>query len=143
MMPGPPPVHARERAGLRVVVRVLHGALCARDALGVAAGLCVGQLLPGVLGCHEARAAVHHDGVLDALRRLAQVGLEQLQLEADAACLAAQHEFGVGEGQAVGVGVQRVAGDGEVVQLGPGVGQAAFSEVGIGVHWENSSEIGR
>ena len=65
---------------------------------------------------------------------LRQVGLEHFQLKADAARFAAQQEFGVGKGQAVGVGVQGVAFVGVGLQLGPGIGQAAFVEVLFGFH---------
>ncbi|MNN89625.1 hypothetical protein D3C81_2074660 [compost metagenome] len=75
--------------------------------------------------------------MLDTLRGHFQVGLEQLELESDAAGFAAQHELGIGEGEAVRVRIQRVARDGKVVELRPGVGQAAVIQVGIGFH-ENS-----
>ena len=60
---------------------------------------------------------------------LLQVGLEQLELEADAARFAAQQEFGIGEGQPAGVGVQRQPGVGVRLQRGPGVGQALVVDV--------------
>jgi hypothetical protein len=47
---------------------------------------------------------------------------------------AAQQELGVGKGQPVGVGIERVAVVGVVLQFGPGVGQAAVVELGIGFH---------
>ena len=65
---------------------------------------------------------------------LAQVGLEHFQLKADAACLAAEQEFRVGKREAISVCVQGVAVDCVVLQFRPGIGQAAFVELGIGVH---------
>ena len=61
--------------------------------------------------------------MVDAGRRQAQVGLEQLELEADAARLAPQQELGVGEGQPVGIGLQRLAAVGMGLQRGPGVAE--------------------
>jgi hypothetical protein len=69
-------------------------------------------------------AAEHDDGVLDAVRLLLEVGLEQLQLEADAARFAAQQELGVGECQAAGVRVQWQARAGVGLQGRPRVGKA-------------------
>jgi hypothetical protein len=77
----------------------------------------------------EARAAEHHHRVVDALGLLRQVGLEHLQLEADAAGLAPQQELGVGKGQPVGIGMQEFAAVGMRLQFGPGVGEAAVLEV--------------
>ena len=55
--------------------------------------------------------------------------IEHFQLHADAARFTAQQEFGVGKGQAVGVGLQHVAQIGMGLQVGPGIGQAGFVEV--------------
>ena len=47
----------------------------------------------------------------------------------DAARLAAQQEFRIGEGQPIGIGLQRIALVGVVLQFGPGIGQAALGQV--------------
>ena len=75
---------------------------------------------------------------LDAMRMLCQIGLEHLQLEADAARLAPQQELGVGKGQAVGVGLQRVATVGMGLKVGPGVGDALLAQVLCVFHAESS-----
>jgi hypothetical protein len=59
---------------------------------------------------------------------LGQIGLEHFELKPDSARFAPQQEFGVGKGQAVGVGFEVVAVVGMGLQLGPGVGQATLSE---------------
>ena len=123
-----------ELAGQVVVARVAHRQARAAHAFGVAAGFSVGQLSGCLVGRHEARAAINHHSVFNALLGLAQVGLEHFELKADAPGLAAEHEFGVGKGHAVGIGLQGVAVVGVVVQLGPGIGQAAFVELGVGFH---------
>ena len=106
-----------------VVARRAHGALGQRQGLGVAAGLGGGQLLLRDLGRDEAGAAVHHHGAVHAGGRQRQFGLEQFELEADAARFGAQQELGVGKGQAVRIGLQRLAAVGMRLQFGPGVGQ--------------------
>ena len=90
-------------------------------------GLCFGCLA-------ETGAAEDHDGVLDAQLTLRQVGFEHFQLEADAAGFAPQQELGIGEGQAVGVGLQDVAAVGMGLQVGPGIGDALFAQVVCGFH---------
>ncbi|EWS62727.1 hypothetical protein Y695_04043 [Hydrogenophaga sp. T4] len=85
-------------------------------------------------GFAHARAAKDHDGVFYAQFSLCEIGFEHFQLEADAARFAAQQELGVGESQTVGVGLQRAPFVGVRLQLGPGVGQAAFVQVLGGFH---------
>ncbi len=116
------------------MVGVAHHGAGTDQRLGVTAGLGVDQARPSDLGFVHARAAKHHDGVFNAQIALGQVGLEHFQLEADAARLAAQQEFGVGKGQAVGVGQQGMAFAGVRLQFGPGIGQAAFFQVLGGFH---------
>ncbi|MPN57680.1 hypothetical protein SDC9_205374 [bioreactor metagenome] len=91
-------------------------------------------MLLRLVRCQHACAAEDDDGVLHTLRGHGQIGLEQFQLETDAASLSAQHELGVGKGEAVGVGLQRIASDCEIVDLGPGVGQASVVQIGICFH---------
>jgi hypothetical protein len=127
MMPGPPPVqmYRRSRSGNAalwgghdvakpvcqiVVGRIAHVALCLFQRAGIAT--CAGfiqQALRG-FGRTEACAAKHHHRVVDALLLLVHVGLEQFQLNADAAGFTARHEFGVSKCHAVSIGAQRHTG---------------------------------
>ena len=114
---------------------VAHRALGQRNGWRVAAGLGVLQLQRGLVGRNAARAAVHHHGAFNALRGLAHIGFEHFQLKTDATRFAAEHEFRVDKGQAIGVGLQWPDGiDGVVVQFSPDIGQAAFIELGVGFH---------
>jgi len=103
-------------------------------ARGCTAGLGLRQALAGDGRLAKARAAEHHDRVLDPRILLCQVGFEHLQLETDATGFPAQQELRVGEGQPVGVGLQGVAAVGVGLQLGPGVGQPLFAQVLGGFH---------
>ena len=114
---------AAELARGFVVAGVAHHALGRAQGVGVATGLGGGQALGCLLGRQEARAAVHHHGVGDAGFRQVELGFEHFELNADAARVAPQQELGVGEGEAVGVGLQGLAAVGMGLQLGPGIGQ--------------------
>jgi hypothetical protein len=83
---------------------------------------------------YKAGAAIHHHGVSMPASAWPRSGLSISSWKADAARFAAEQEFGVGKSQAVGVGLQRVSVVGVCVQLGPGIGQAAFVELGVGFH---------
>jgi hypothetical protein len=89
-----------EGAGLLVVVGIARQRRQRGLSPRVAAGLGLRDHEGGVFFAAKPGAAEHHHGVLDAVGLLLQVGLEQLQLKADAAGFAAQQELGVGEGQA-------------------------------------------
>ena len=128
---------AGKLAGKVVVARVAHGTARALQLFFVAAGLGFAEQGGRLVGRQKACAAIHHHGVLDALLGLAQVGLEHFQLEPDAARFTAEQELGVGKRKAVGIGVQGVVVVGVRVQLGPGIGQAAFVELGVGFHGDS------
>ena len=121
--------HAGKQAGLVVVVGIAH------LALGIGQGCCVTAVLGFLQGLlrvfrgREASAAKHDHGVLNTLCDLAQLGFEHFQLHAHATGFAAQQKFRVGKSQSVGIGIQRVALGGVVLQFGPGIGQAAFGDV--------------
>ena len=108
--------------------------LAEAHALGIAAGLGGRQGACGVLWGLKACAAIDDDGVLYALGTLADVGLEHLQLKADAACFAPEQKLRIGKGHAVGIGQQGVAVVGVGVQFFPGIGQTAFIELGVRFH---------
>ena len=113
---------------------VAHVALGQCDAGCVAAGLGFGQALLGCLRVYKPGAAEHHHGAFNACFGLPQVGLEHFELETDAARFPAEEEFRVSKSNAIGVGLQRVSVGGVCVQLCPGIGQAAFVELGVGFH---------
>ena len=132
-----------EGARLLVVVGIARQGLGAADLRLVAAGFGGHDQRGGFLLAAKAGAAEHDDGVFDAHRLLLQVGLEQLQLEADAAGFAAQQELGVGECQPAGIGVQRQPRFGMGLQCRPGVGKASIMNVSGGSHRAILGPIGR
>jgi len=75
-----------------------------RRPLGVRL-LGVSQSGRGAFGLFIAGAAENHDGRLDAMLLQDQFGLQQLQLQTDRPQFLAQQEFGIGECQAVAVGL--------------------------------------
>ena len=90
-----------------VIAGVANAAPRQRQHRRVAAFLGPHQRRAGLLGIRKAGAAEHHHGVLNALLLLIEVGLEHLQLEADAARFAPQQKLRVRKSQTVGVGLQR------------------------------------
>jgi hypothetical protein len=65
---------------------------------------------------------------------LLDVGLEQFELEPDAAGLAPQQELGVREGQPAGIRLERQSGVGMGLEGGPGVGQAVVVNIAGRTH---------
>ena len=130
-----------EGAGLVVVARVADQGFGLLHRLRIVARTGLRQQGLRLLGVAEAGAAEHHHRVLDAERLLGDVGLEHFQLQADAPRLAPEQEFGVVEGQAVGVGFQGLAAVGVGLQFGPGIGESAFVQV-VGSH-DSSRKTGR
>ena len=95
-MPGPPPVLVIPGIG-NLTLGLGHG-------LVVATGLRDQPLAMGCFFTQEARTAKHHHGLVDAMGLQGQVGFEEFELKADAACFTAKQELGVRESQAVGIG---------------------------------------
>ena len=94
---------AGERTRGFIALGVAQTTLSQGYALGIATGSGLCELLLRLIHVHEAGAAIDHDSVLYAALDLGQVGLEHFQLHADATGFAAEHEFRVGEGEAVGL----------------------------------------
>eukprot|EP01137_Pigoraptor_chileana_P011302 Opistho-2@61934 len=125
---------ATESARSLVEPGVAHQRLGLGDGLGVACGLHLRQMVTCLVRAAEAGAAEHHHGVLYTVRMLRQIRLEHLQLKTNATGFAAQQEFGVGESQPFGIGLQGVAGAVVGLQSGPGVGESAVVQVLVVAH---------